>query len=148
MLFDMNALYELFIYRVSHMVFGTRALYQLRGNYLLQREADSKRFVGLRPDITIKRNDGSVDIIDTKWKIPSSFAKESDTYQMNAYSTSIDGVERVFILYPLVRDTQLVDDYIFIDKSGTKRSLLIRTVDLMKIMEWRNFLTEFESIFS
>lgn len=147
MLFDMNALYELFIYRVSHMVFGTRAIYQLRGNYLLQREVDSKRFVGLRPDITIKRNDGRVDIIDTKWKIPTSFAKESDTYQMNAYSTSIEGVERVFILYPLARDAQLVDDYFFIDKSGTKRSLLIRTVDLMKIMEWRNFLTEFESIF-
>lgn len=148
MLFDMNALYELFIYRVSHLVFGTRALYQLRGNYLLQRESDSKKFVGLRPDITIKRNDGKLDIIDTKWKIPSSFAKESDTYQMNAYSTSIVDVERVFILYPLVKDTQLIDDYYFIDKSGMKRSLFIRSVDLMKILDLRNFLAEFEDIFS
>lgn len=147
MLFDMNSLYELFVYRVSRMILGTKVLYQLRGNYLLQREGDLKKFVRLRPDLTIKRSDGKIDIIDTKWKIPLSFSKESDVYQMNAYSTSIDGVERVFILYPQVSRNTLGGDYFFIDKSGIKRSLLIRTVDLMKILEWRSFIIEFKSLF-
>lgn len=148
MLFDMNSLYELFIYRVSHMVFGSRAIYQLRGNYLLERESDSKKYVGLRPDITIKKLNGKNDIIDTKWKIPNNFAKESDTYQMNAYSTSIKNTERVIILYPYVLDTKMVDDYSFVDNSGEKRLLLIRTVDLMQILDWKAFLFDFESLFA
>ena len=148
MLFDMNSLYELFIYRVAHIIYRTNVIYQLRGNYLLQRKTDLKKFIGLRPDITIKRKDGSKDIIDTKWKIPKSFSKESDAYQMNAYSTSIDDVKRVFILYPYTLNSKMIDDYTFLDRNGVKRDLLIRTVDLMKILDWNDFIKEFESILS
>ncbi len=147
MLFNMNDLYELFIYRVSRIVFGNKVTYQMRGNYLLERDSDSKKYVGLRPDITIKNISGELDIIDTKWKIPKTFVKESDTYQMNAYSSSIRNVNRVFLLYPYVAKNDIVDDYSFIDLSGRKRALKIQTVDLMVMLDWKKFIKEFESIF-
>lgn len=147
MLFNMNDLYELFVYRVSRIVFGNRTIYQMRGNYLLERDSDRKRYVNLRPDITIKNNNGGFDIIDTKWKIPKNFVKESDTYQMNAYSSSIKSVDRVFLLYPYVERNDIVGDYSFIDLSGRKRALKIRTVDLMLVLDWKKFIKEFESIF-
>lgn len=147
MLFNMNDLYELFIYRVSRIVFGNKVTYQMRGNYLLERDSDSKKYVGLRPDITIKNISGKLDIVDTKWKIPKNFVKESDTYQMNAYSSSIRNVDRVFLLYPYVAKSNIVDDYSFIDLSGRKRTLKIRTVDLMAMLDWKRFISEFESIF-
>ena len=147
MLFNMNDLYELFVYRVSRIVFGNRTIYQMRGNYLLERDSDRKRYVNLRPDITIKNNTGGFDIIDTKWKIPKNFVKESDTYQMNAYSSSIKNVERVFLLYPYVERNDIVGDYSFIDLSGRKRVLKIRTVDLMLVLDWKRFVKEFETIF-
>lgn len=142
----MNDLYELFIYRVSKVVFGNNAIYQMRGNYLLERDSDSKKYVGLRPDITIKKSSGMMDIIDTKWKIPKNFAKEADTYQMNAYSSSIKNVERIILLYPYVSKESIVDDYSFIDLKGKKRPLKIRTIDLMLILDWKKFLKEFEKI--
>lgn len=148
MLFNMNDLYELFVYRVSRIVFGNRAIYQMRGNYLLERDSDRKKYVNLRPDITIKNNNGGFDIIDTKWKIPKNFVKESDTYQMNAYSSSIKSVDRVFLLYPYVERNDIVGDYSFIDLSGRKRAIKIRTVDLMLVLDWKKFVKEFETIFA
>lgn len=145
MLFNMNDVYELFIYRVSRIVFGKNSIYQMRGNYLLERKSDSKRFIGLRPDITIKKDSGKLDIIDTKWKIPKNFAKEADTYQMNAYSSSINNVERIILLYPFVKKTKIVDEYSFLDMAGTKRPLCIRTIDLMLVLDWKAFLDEFKN---
>lgn len=147
MLFDMNDLYELFIYKVAHLVYRNKAYYQMRGNYLLKRDSDAKKQTALRPDITIKQDDGSYIIVDTKWKIPQKFAKEADLYQMNAYSTSIDDVKEIVLLYPLVKNERMVDDYHFIDKRGSKRPLKIRTIDLMQCLDWRKFLQDFPKIF-
>ena len=89
----------------------------------MQRDIDSKKHISLRPDITIKENDGTLIILDTKWKIPQRFAKESDAYQMNAYSTSIPKVKEVVLLYPLVLHSAMIDDYHFIDSEGKERLL-------------------------
>lgn len=147
MLFNMNDLYELFVYRVTKIIFGKNSLYQLRGNYLLERDTDERKYVGLRPDITIKKENGKLDIVDTKWKIPKNFAKEADTYQMNAYSSSINNVDRVILLYPYAANSSIVGNYNFIGLGGRKRQLNIRTVDLMKVLDWKAFLKEFEKIF-
>lgn len=146
MLFNMNDLYELFVYRVTKIIFGKNSIYQLRGNYLLERD-DDRKYVGLRPDITIKKETGEIDIVDTKWKIPKNFAKETDTYQMNAYSSSIKNVDRVILLYPHTANASIVGNYNFISSAGEKRQLNIRTVDLMKVLDWKRFLKEFEKIF-
>lgn len=143
MLFDMNTLFELFIFRVARIVYKNKASYQMRGNYLLERDSDRKKYIALRPDITIKNDDDNYSIVDTKWKIPKTFSKESDVYQMNSYSTSIDKVKEIVLLYPLVYNKRMINDYHFIDSNGVNRPLKIRTIDLMKCLEWRTFLNEF-----
>ena len=148
MLFNMNELYELFIYRVSRIAFGSRATYQMRGSYLLERDSDRRKYIGLRPDITIKNGAGEFDIVDTKWKIPKNFVKESDAYQMNAYSGSIRKAARVFLLYPHVERGDIVGDYSFADLCGRKRVLKVRTVDLLSMLSWRTFIEEFKAVFA
>ncbi|MDE7055009.1 MAG: McrC family protein [Oscillospiraceae bacterium] len=147
MLFNMNELYELFIYRVAKIVYGSHTAYQMRGNYLLARDTDGRKYVGLRPDIAIKTATGELDIIDTKWKIPKRFAKESDAYQMNAYSSSIQNVGRVFLLYPHVENQDMVGDYHFAGLGGRTRTLKIRTVNLLDVLDWKKFIRDFKDIF-
>ena len=148
MLFNMNDVYEKFIYMAARAVYRSNVNYQQRGSYAVRKDSNGKKYIALRPDLTLKRNDGSVDIVDTKWKIPANFAKESDVYQMNAYSTGIKNVENIILLYPFVGKIEMIDDYHFEDKDGRKRALKIRTIDLMKCLDWKAFLKELETILS
>lgn len=145
MLFDMNKIYELFVFRVAHLAYGNTVTYQFSGNYLLSNIHNSKNYISLRPDIVLKKDNGKKVIIDTKWKIPVSFIKESDAYQMNAYSTAINDVEEVILLYPLVKKDSIVNDYKFIDVSGMNRILKIRTIDLVKCLDFNTFVNDFAS---
>lgn len=144
MLFDMNSLYETFIYKSAKAIYHSQIAYQQRGSYALVRDQDGRKYIALRPDLTLKRGTGKIDIIDTKWKIPSNFAKESDIYQMNTYSISIPGVDRVILLYPFANSNNIVGDYHFADKNGNERKLNIRTIDLLKCLNWTSFLYELE----
>lgn len=149
MLFNMEQLYELFVYRVASIVFGNRVTYQKMGSYLVSRNSDGKKFIRLRPDLTLKISDTEQWIIDTKWKLPGRFAKESDVYQMNAYSTGIKNVSKVILLYPRVtRSDHLVGYYSLISSLGNPRPLEIRLIDLMECLSWNCFLKEFKKIFS
>lgn len=148
LLFDMNKVYELFVYRIAHLKYGNSVFYQSSGNYLLSSIEDKKKYISLRPDIIIKKENGNKIIIDTKWKIPVSFIREIDAYQMNAYSTTIKDVEEVVLLYPLVRKEGIVNDYEFIDVSGANRILKIRTIDLTQCLDLETFIDNFESYIS
>lgn len=145
MLFDMNKLYETFVYRVTKSIYGNNVVFQMRGNFLIERNSDSKKFMSLRPDIVIKRSNGKFDIIDTKWKIPKNFAKESDVYQMNAYSSGIPNVARTIILYPQVDSNSLSGEYTFL---GSNRVLLIRSIDLMECLNWKKFINTVSMLLS
>ncbi|MCH3962463.1 MAG: McrC family protein [Solobacterium sp.] len=148
MLFDMNSLFELFIYKTAKTIYRGNVTYQLRGNYLIERNFDHKKFIGLRPDIVIKKNSGMLDIIDTKWKIPTNFAKESDAYQMNAYSSGIDNVDRIFLIYPYTQNSDMINDFSFIDHDDGNRPLLIRTIDLRDVLNWNVFIAKFKLLFN
>ena len=149
MIFDMNQLYELFVYRVASIVFGKKVTYQKKGDYMVTRQSDGKRFVSLRPDLTIKHGSDECWIVDTKWKMPNRFAKESDVYQMNAYSSSIPNVSKVVILYPRLNQTEsIVGEYIFLDSLGTRRKLDIKTIDLLECLNWNQFIIDFKEILS
>lgn len=146
MLFNMDQLYELFVYRVAALIFGNKVTYQKMGNYMVSRVSDGKRFVCLRPDLTLKVSDAEQWIIDTKWKMPNRFAKESDIYQMNAYSSAIKDVNKVILLYPRVAKTdKIVGSYSFISATGINKPLEIKVIDLMECLSWSDFLKSFKS---
>lgn len=149
MLFNMEHLYELFVYRVASLVFGNRVTYQKRGAYLVSRDSDQKKFVNLRPDMTFKVNDSECWIIDTKWKIINKTIKESDAYQMNAYSTGINNVSKVILLYPRVsHNDNLVGYYSFLSGANiSPRRLEVKTIDLAGCLAWNRFLKDFRTMF-
>lgn len=147
MLFDMNLLYETFIYRAAFAVFGNRVTYQRKAGYVISRNADDKKFICMRPDLTVKSKDGTEIIIDTKWKIPKNFAKESDIYQMNAYSTSSTRVSKVFLLYPHLDSTEkMIGKYTFLLGNGHTRVLEIKTIDITKVLSWNDFLNDLRTV--
>lgn len=147
MLFDMNKVYEMFVYKIARLSYGKHVIYQASGNYLIQRKSDNKKFINMRPDITIMNDDGTYTLIDTKWKIPKKFSAESDMYQMNAYSTGIKSVRNIYVLYPRVRDIDFLGDYLFVDKSGMERPLSLRVIDLTGCLNLKKFISDFKSIF-
>ena len=82
---------------------------QDRGYYLF----DSPRQFALRPDIVITRDDGTIVILDTKWKrlIDSPRINygisQVDMYQMYAYSKKYEnrfGTPEVWLLYPVTNE--------------------------------------------
>ena len=148
MLFDMNELYELFVYRVMRILFGNRVVYQRRSAYMLQRNDTGRKHINLRPDIVVKANDDSFLVIDTKWKLPNKFVQESDAYQMYAYSTVIEGVKNVILLYPKTVNTDsFAGYYTFLSAACPSRSLEIHTIDVMKCLNWTSFLNEMRDKF-
>ncbi|QTE74000.1 hypothetical protein JS518_14070 [Clostridiales bacterium FE2010] len=148
MLFNMEQLYELFVYRVASIVFGNRITYQKMGNYMVSRNSDGKKFINLRPDLTLKISDNEYWIIDTKWKLLGRFAKESDVYQMNAYSTAIKNISKVILLYPRIsKADHLIGHYSLNSAFGNPRPLEIELIDLMDCLSWNNFLTQFKQKF-
>ena len=147
MLFDMNLLYETFIYRAALTAYGNRVTYQRKDGYVVSRNSDDKKFICMRPDLTVKTNDGTEIIIDTKWKIPNKFAKESDIYQMNAYSTSSQRVSKVILLYPHLDSTvKMVGKYTFLLGTGKTRVLEIKTIDVTKVLVWNDFMTDLRAV--
>lgn len=147
MLFDMNLLYEIFIYRAALTTLGSCVTYQRKIGYVVARDVDGKKFICMRPDITVRLSNGDEIIIDTKWKIPNKFAKESDIYQMNAYSTSSQKVCKVILLYPHLDSTgKMTGKYSFLLDNEHTRSLEIKTIDLTKVMSWNEFLTDLKRV--
>lgn len=143
MLFDMNLLYETFIYKAALTVFGNSVIYQRKAGHVVSRDTDDKKFTCMRPDLTIVTATGEEIIVDTKWKTPNKFSKESDIYQMNAYSISSKQVSKVILLYPYLANTEkFVGSYTFLIGEKNNRVLEIRTIDLSKVLCWNSFLTE------
>lgn len=130
MLFDMNKIFELFIYKSYRKIFGNKVLYQDGRNYLVSDRTGLKKKIKLKPDILIKTNEGFNMVVDTKWKVVKSFAKESDVYQMSAYVSAIQKVDVAILMYPKTLKTDdVVGDYMFYNSSPVKE-LKLRLVDL------------------
>jgi 5-methylcytosine-specific restriction enzyme subunit McrC len=140
MLFDMNKIFENFIYHSYKKIYGNKVLYQNRRNYLISDQSKAIKRINLKPDLLIFSPLGVKMVVDTKWKSVKKFAKESDTYQMNAYVTAIDGVDTAILMYPMTKESSsAVGDYEFQNTSGHKE-LKIRAVDLSLIKDDTMFL--------
>lgn len=130
MLFDMNKLFEKFIYRMLKFRYSNSIKYQHAKQHLLKSMNGNKKKILLKPDIFYTSEDGNV-VIDTKWKQIKGFASESDVYQMHSYLNGLDQVKEVILLYPKSKfNDKIVGDYLF-QVQMENRLLKIRTIDLL-----------------
>lgn len=123
LLFPMEKVFEAYVgrYLQRHLVdTDWRVSLQGKGYYLFERQ------FALRPDIVIEKDDKSRKIIlDTKWKVLYSNASsnygiaQADMYQMYAYAKKYNTNE-VWIIYPINKDMQDVEDIVFKSDDGVK----------------------------
>lgn len=148
MLFDMNKIFEKFIYKYYKKIYGADVTYQYNRNYLISNKVDNTKKIKLKPDMLIDTKNGFKMVVDTKWKIIKSFIKESDVYQMNAYVSAIPNVDIAILLYPQTSTTKtVIEDYNFCNL-GAKKELRIRTVDLSLVGKEKLFIDHLKTLLS
>lgn len=104
-LFEVNELYEKYIGKVVKEVEHTTEL-QDKSKKLLVKKSTNNAVIQLKPDIVVPQKV----IIDTKWKIIDKDKNRygvaiSDFYQMYAYLTRYEDIDKVILLYPLTDET-------------------------------------------
>jgi len=108
LLFDMNKLFEEFVYRRVAKVasrMGLIAKDQKPQQYLARCTVSDRDMFKMMPDISIMDETGTIQvIIDTKWKLldpaDSKYGiSQSDLYQMHAYATQYN-CNDIILLYP------------------------------------------------
>ena len=126
LLFPMEKVFESYVAQQLKKVFADlnwEISTQDKGYYLF----DSPRQFALRPDIVITRDDGSVVILDTKWKSLVNNPRynygisQSDMYQMYAYSKKYENkfeTPEVWLLYPLTNEMRNQPEISFYSDDG------------------------------
>ncbi|MGM7702245.1 McrC family protein [Pseudalkalibacillus sp. Hm43] len=129
MLFDMNLLFEKYIYRMFKKALpNSKVIYQNKKNYMLVQESSLSKKVQLKPDLIITYNNKTF-VLDTKWKNNKGFDGK-DMYQMNTYLDCIPKVEEGILLYPKsTKNDKIIDNY-EVRNPQNKTVIKIRTVDL------------------
>lgn len=104
MLFEINTLYEEYISNIVSNIWNNEnreIIVQDNSQYLINNVNTNKGNFNLKPDIILKDNKESYDIIiDTKWKSANSKIEPSDMYQMYAYITRYTKARKCILLYP------------------------------------------------
>lgn len=104
MLFEINTLYEEYISTIVSNIWNNEnreTIVQDNSKYLLNNINTNRGNFNLKPDIILKDNKESYDIIiDTKWKSANAKIESSDMYQMYAYITRYTKARKCILLYP------------------------------------------------
>lgn len=129
-LFDMNKLFELFVFNTLKTIYKDKVKFQDKSNFLIQEANSFLKKIKLKPDIIYTPHNNN-DIFDTKWKIFKNFSSEDDIYQMNAYAGGISNVNSVTLLYPKINEES---NKHFIIK-GINKALFIKFIDLTMISD-------------
>lgn len=146
MIFDMNKLFEMFIYKSYKKIYKSNVNYQSNQDYLLKSKNGLKKRTKLIPDILINIDNKSKVVIDTKWKNKGSFVQSTDVHQMNAYVSAIPGVDAAILILPKTSSSkEKEDDYMFLH-SNMKKELRIRYVDLSLIIDDIAFTNHLKSL--
>lgn len=137
LLFPMETLFESYIAALlkKHLTpLGYSVSAQDKSYYLFD---DPKRFA-MRPDIVIRRkSDGTIFVIDTKWKILSDSKanygiSQADMYQMYAYQKKYSA-EYILLLYPKTEKVLEGEAITFKSKDGI--TVNIEFLDMFSIEE-------------
>lgn len=135
LLFPMEKVFESYVaqqLKKALAELGWEVSTQDKGYYLF----DSPRQFALRPDIVITREDGSIIILDTKWKRLVDKPRinygisQADMYQMYAYSKKYNTPE-IWLLYPVNSEMHNHQDISFDSDDGVNVRLFF--VDVAKI---------------
>ena len=140
-LFDMNAIFQQYVARalreklgVSERAFGEQAILSL----------DLGGAVNLRPDLVWKRGGQVVFVGDAKYKdLSRDYARESDLYQLLAYTTALDLKGGLLIYAKSVADQAHAGSYVVrhsgkrlevaaLDLGGTLDDVLLRVETLAR----------------
>ena len=145
LLFPMEKVFEAYVARNMKKIFnrenwGVSA--QDRDHYLFNTlNGDRHLKFALRPDLVVTRDDGSVVILDTKWKSlindkGANFGiSQADMYQMYAYSKKYNTSE-IWLLYPVNNDMKDSERITFDSGDGTTVSLFfVDVANIDKSME-------------
>ena len=126
LLFPMEKVFESYVARQLKKALADlewKISTQDRGYYLF----DSPRQFALRPDIVITKDDGSVVILDTKWKCLVDNPRinygisQADMYQMYAYAKKYEnilGIPEVWLLYPVTNEMRGHSEISFYSDDG------------------------------
>lgn len=110
LMFPMEKVFEAYVAKFMNKVFyrvGWKVSAQDKGHYLFNTlNGEKHKKFALKPDLVVTRDDGSVIILDTKWKSlvndkGSNYGiSQADMYQMYAYSKKY-GTSEIWLLYPV-----------------------------------------------
>lgn len=144
MLFDMNKLFEKFIFKMYKKQYK-HISYQYSKQHLLNSVDGNNKRLSLKPDIILNLGDEGV-IIDTKWKQLNGFAEETDVYQLNSYLSTFPNISKGILLYPkTINNDKMVGEYKFINQDISLR-LRVATIDLTKLGNKQAFFHSLRSI--
>ena len=145
----MEKLFESYVAKNMKKSFGQikwNVSAQDKGHYLFNSlNGENHRRFALRPDLVVKRDDGSVVILDTKWKNLVNDKRinygisQADMYQMYAYSKKY-GTSEIWLLYPINEAMKDCGQITFDSGDGVKVSLFF--VDVARIEESMDELRE------
>lgn len=125
-LFDMNKLFEEFVYRVLKKYNDNLKVSAQQRMVFWESETISK---GIRPDMIIEKESGKM-IVDTKWKVPQdSTPSDADLKQMYVYNKYFDSQEAV-LLYPSTKAIMNMDGTYTLKESGKQTMCNLRSFEL------------------
>lgn len=145
LLFPMEKVFEAYVAKNMKKVFSRvkwEVSAQDKGHYLFNTlNGEKHKKFALRPDLVVTRDDGSVVILDTKWKSlvndkGSNYGiSQADMYQMYAYSKKYQTSE-IWLLYPVNDAMRNVGSIKFDSGDGATVSLFfVDVADIEKSME-------------
>ena len=131
LLFPMDNLFEGYVSKNMKKIFAEynwKVSTQDKGYYLFNEPNDQ---FALRPDIVVTKQDGTLVIMDTKWKSLNNNARENynisqaDMYQMYAYARKYEkanngSIPEVWMLYPLNDEVRNHDQISYTSGDGVK----------------------------
>lgn len=137
LLFDMNKLFEKYMYVQLKKIYKHNLHYQYSNGFLLKDIESGIKKVNLKPDMYLKIGDVNI-VIDTKWKNFDKTIKESDAYQMNAYLSALNNTKQCVVVYPQrYNNLELNNSYIVQDLQKDK-IIKTKTVDLQLLLDKNN----------
>ena len=142
LLFPMEKVFESYVAKNIKKIFsrvGWNVSAQDKGYYLFDtlNEEQYKKFA-IRPDLVVTREDGSIIILDTKWKNLTNNRRinfgisQADMYQMYAYSKKYKTPD-IWLLYPMNNEMRKSKPIRF--ESGDGVTVSVFFIDLYNIKE-------------